>query len=408
MTSFPDDPLSEGPRRGTEYLLRERMKELSALHRAARLLQADQRPVAETLARMVELLPSAWQYPEITAGRIRFGDQTIVSVNWRETPWRIRADFYATGEIGGSIEVVYLHSMPEADEGPFLAEERELIDSLADMLRLHFERKLYLAALQDVNMELERRVIERTAQLTAVNVSLQEEIQRRRESESLVRDYEIRLRKLAADLVLAEHRERRDIAVQLHDHIGQALSLVKMKLQFLQGNIIFSGCDRGMGEIRQLLDQIIQYSRTLTFELSPPVLYELGLGAALEWLAEDATRRYGFPVRSEVGLPPGSLDIPRRVLAFSAARELLHNAAKHARPREAAVSAWLDGNTLCLKVSDDGSGFPASSEEVSAGRGTGFGLFSLRERLIHFGGTMDVESAPGAGTRVTVRVPRED
>lgn len=131
--------------------LGERVKELTALHSTARLLQNDSPSTVELLQQMVGLLPPAWQYPEITAGRIRIADLEVASPNYVPTPWRQQAEFtYAEGT-AGFIEVVYLEERPQAVEGPFLAEERHLINSLADMLKLHFIRKETEGALRKLS-----------------------------------------------------------------------------------------------------------------------------------------------------------------------------------------------------------------------------------------------------------------
>ncbi len=121
--------------------LGERVKELTALHLAARILQNDQQATPECLQEFVVALPAAWQYPEITAARILLGDLQFPTANFKPTPWIQRADFSIAEGLRGSIEVVYLEERPAAQEGPFLAEERNLIDSLAEVLRAAIERK---------------------------------------------------------------------------------------------------------------------------------------------------------------------------------------------------------------------------------------------------------------------------
>ena len=99
--------------------------------------------------------------------------------------------------------------------------------------------------------------------------------------DSQIQSYQRQLRKLASELSLAEARERREIASDLHDHIGQALAFVSQKMSVLRGNSIFSGMEGDFAEILSILEQTIRYTRDLTVEISPPVLYELGLPAAI-------------------------------------------------------------------------------------------------------------------------------
>ena len=139
------------------HRLGERVKELTALHRAARILQHEQQTTPEWLQQFVAVLPPAWQYPEITAACIRLGELEWATRNFTHTPWTQRADFAVAEGLRGTIEVVYLEERPPEQEGPFLAEERHLIDSLADMLRSALERRQaheQLSLLQTITMEV--------------------------------------------------------------------------------------------------------------------------------------------------------------------------------------------------------------------------------------------------------------
>jgi PAS domain S-box-containing protein len=139
------------------HRLGERVKELTALHRAARILQNEKQATAEWLQQLVNVLPSAWQYPEITAARIQLGELELATANFKPTPWMQRADFSVAEGLQGAIEVLYLEERLTEQEGPFLTEERNLIDSLAEMLRVAIERRQVqerLTLLQTVAMEV--------------------------------------------------------------------------------------------------------------------------------------------------------------------------------------------------------------------------------------------------------------
>jgi signal transduction histidine kinase len=167
---------------------------------------------------------------------------------------------------------------------------------------------------------------------------------------------------------------------------------------------------REMEEMNGLIQQAIDESRTLTFELSPPVLYELGLPSAVDWLAEQMQRRHGVKMRVHSTLANGQLPIDVRVLLFQAIRELLTNIIKHARARNAEISLQCDGSKAEVIVSDDGIGtrnLGSSPRETTSG---GFGLFSIRTRVERLGGSFVMESRRRRGTRVTlvVPIPQED
>ena len=362
-----------------QHRLQERVKELTALHRTARLLQDAARPVDDVLPEVTALLPPAWQYPEITEGRIVCGERTWATPGFREGPWRQHETFRLRDGEDGAVEVVYLEARPEAAEGPFLVEERELIRSLAEMLRAYFQHRRDDAAILAANERLERQVAERTASL----------------------------RRLAAEVCLAEERERRRIAEDLHDHLGQALALIKIRLQRLRGDAVLGGHGPALDELVALGDQAIRFTRGLTFELSPPVLYELGLGPALEWLGEETARKHGLAVevrdRSRRPLPD---DL--KVMLWKSARELLHNVVKHARARRVAIDLRAPDGRVVLEVADDGRGF--DPEQARRDAGERFGLFSIEERLRQLGGRLELDTAPGRGARVrlTADVPGGD
>jgi signal transduction histidine kinase len=223
--------------------------------------------------------------------------------------------------------------------------------------------------------------------------------------EEQLQAYQRQLRRLASELTLTEARQRRIIAGELHDHIGQTLAFIRMRLTRLRGDAVFSGFEDSIAGILRLVDQAINSARSLTFQISPPVLYELGLGAALEWLGEQLSAEHGVEVRVNAERAIDRLAGDTRVLLFQAIRELLVNAIKHAAPREVVVTANVEGDEAVVVVSDDGCGFDVARAETFAADAMTFGLFSIRERLEYLGGSIAVDSRPGSGTSVTLRTP---
>jgi signal transduction histidine kinase len=219
----------------------------------------------------------------------------------------------------------------------------------------------------------------------------------------VIREYQEQLRRLASELSLTEQRERRAIATDLHDHIGEALAVMRMKLVQLQGNAVFSGLDGGIAEILTLLEKTIAYTRTLTFEISPPILYQLGVRAAVEWLAEQMKTKHGITIRLEADGDP-TLSDENKALLFSCVRELLMNVVKHAGVQEASIQ--ISGGQGCAEivVEDHGMGFDLKAKEECSCRDCGFGLFSVRERLRVMGGDVVIVTAPGRGTKVTLSI----
>lgn len=387
-----------------QYFLRERTKELTALHKTARLMQDDSRPIAELLAEVVNLLPPAWQYPEVTVGRIAVNGLEVTTRNFNRGKWMMTAPIQFAGGVTGLIEVGYLEERPPSVEGPFLAEERELLDSLADMLRNYLQYRMAIDEIKRANDNLERLVQERTIELSNTNAALQLQIQEHENARREIVAYQKQLRKLAAELSLSEARDRRSIASDLHDHIGQALAFIRLKISGFSGESVFCGFEESTSEILTLLDQTIQYTRSLTFQISPPVLYELGLGPALDWLAEQFTKKHRMEVKTIVQGEVPRLAEEIEVFAFRSVQEILTNAVKHAQANKITVKLSLGEGTLELSVSDNGVGFPAIRSNSNSTDG-GFGLFSIRERLMHLGGSITIDSSPNQGACVTLLIP---
>jgi signal transduction histidine kinase len=208
-----------------------------------------------------------------------------------------------------------------------------------------------------------------------------------------------RLRSMAMELLLSEERERRRLAVDLHDGLSQLIALAQMKLAALARSGV-SGAEKPIEEIRQVIDQANRSVRSITFQLSPPVLHDIGLEPALQWLAEDLRQRYRLPVTYEDDGQKKPLEDRLRVVMFRSVRELLINAAKHAAASAVRVRSSREGNFVCVSVEDDGVGM-----DVEHARAKGSGLFNIHERLGLLGGSVTIETAPGKGTKIRLRAP---
>jgi len=256
------------------------------------------------------------------------------------------------------------------------------------------------------HQKLERRVQERTEELHRANARLRTQIAERMRTEQKLLSYQDQLRSLAARLTVAEDRERRRIATELHDRIGQTLSVCQMRLLGLSGDSMDDHSLTEVGEAVAVIETALDDIRAITFELSPPILYELGIEAAVDWLAEQTGIRHGL--RCEVRCECGTLHLDEdvRVLTFQILRELVFNVAKHADASELLIRFRQQGRWLLAGVEDDGVGFPDvdyGGDEASLSQG--FGLFSIRERLRPLGGELQIRSKPGAGATVVFRVP---
>lgn len=236
-------------------------------------------------------------------------------------------------------------------------------------------------------------------------IGFQEDITERKQVEEKLIVYQDQLRSMASELSLTEERERRRIAADLHDHIGQSLAISKIQLGALRKVLFSSELARSIDKIYELITQTIQDTRSLIFELSPPILYELGIEAAVEWLAEQIKEQHNIMVEFEDDNQSKPLDDDIRVLLFQAVRELLVNVVKHSQARKVKVSVQKDGGNIRIHVEDNGIGFDSSKIYSYSDRTRGFGLFSIRERLDYLGGYFTIASEPGYGTQVTLGAP---
>ncbi len=238
-------------------------------------------------------------------------------------------------------------------------------------------------------------------------IAMIEDVTERRLAEEKICSYQEQLQSLASELCLSEERERRTLAGMLHDHIGQLLSMAKMKLEELQESVLFRSLVSPIKEVHKMIENSINYTRSLIFELSPPILYDVGFEATVEWLAEQMTQQHHLHIEVKADGQTDQLDNEVRGLLFRAVRELLFNVIKHAKASRAIVKIQRAQNQLQVVVEDDGVGFQEEQVSLSAAPSHGYGLFSMRERITYFGGSLNIESHPGQGARVTLTMPME-
>jgi PAS domain S-box-containing protein len=261
------------------------------------------------------------------------------------------------------------------------------VDGLIGYFRNVTDRKRMDEELKALNETLEQRVAERTAEAEARAAQLQ---------------------RLAAELTQAEQKERQRLAEVLHDHLQQLLVGAKFNLGILRGQTRNTQLRQSIEHVDDLLDQSLATSRSLTVELCPPVLREGDFAQVLYWLARWARDKHGLTVEVQVDEQANPAAEEIRVLLFQAVRELLLNVRKHAKVEHARLQMNLCGaDQVEIIVADDGVGFDVSGQlqDSSGLSGSGFGLFSIRERVGLMRGTCQVDSSPGRGTRIRLLVP---
>ncbi|HOO62458.1 MAG TPA: PAS domain-containing sensor histidine kinase [Synergistaceae bacterium] len=229
---------------------------------------------------------------------------------------------------------------------------------------------------------------------------LAQEALKRKEKHLL--QYKESLRNLTTRLTLAEEKTRRQIATDLHDRIGYSLATILHKLHQAKEELP-EPCSGSLEEILSMLQSVIRETRSLTFEISSPLLYEVGLEAALESLGEQMLHPHDIAFSfSEAGTPK-NLDPEIKVLLFQMTRELLVNVIKHAEASAVHLRIYRDGKGVGITVQDNGKGI--NTEVFKASESKAFGLFSIRERLRHLRGYLRVDASPGGGTEITLWAP---
>jgi signal transduction histidine kinase len=348
-------------RQKTESALLERIKELNCLYGITRLAQRTDQPLDVLLAGIAELIPLSWQYPDIACASIRLDDQHHASMNYRHTPWCQVSPISIRGEACGEVEVCYLQECPASDEGPFLREERSLIDAVADLIG--------------------RIVAQRRA--------------------------EERMRLLSQELIMAQENERQRIARELHDHLAQDLSLARADLERLGCGLPENGPWRGQtATIVERLGAAVRSIRDLAYGLLPPGLTELGLVETVLTHCEDFSLRHGIAVDVFAdGLNGVDFDFDTQINIYRLIQEALTNVRKHAKASRVVIRMLGSYPHLLVRIEDDGCG---ADLERGLGQVSGakrMGLWSMRERVRLLGGSIAFRSKPGQGLTIRIETP---
>jgi two-component system, chemotaxis family, CheB/CheR fusion protein len=261
---------------------------------------------------------------------------------------------------------------------PYRAEGTEIagvVITFTDITEAKRAAQAQIQAKAAVNEELEKRVRERTEDLG----------------------------RLARELALAEVRERQSIARDLHDGLGQELHVASIKLDALRDNNESQGPHPALDEIAELLAGVVREMRSLTAQLNPPVLEQLGLIPAIEWLSEEMRRTYRLEVLLDDDSVSKPLDSLTASILFRAVRELLINVARHSKVKIANIATRRVNEQLTVEVMDRGAGFAAARSSASSTGG--LGIATMRERIAYIGGTFQIDSAPNRGTIAKIQVP---
>jgi two-component system, NarL family, sensor histidine kinase UhpB len=231
------------------------------------------------------------------------------------------------------------------------------------------------------------------------------DISERKQAEQELLDRQQKINSMAMGLSVAEEKERCLIAEQLHDQIAPKLFLTKMKVHSLIDRLPPGDYGPAMDAVDALIDLGVEDIRSLTFQLRPPILADVGLEAALRWLGEEFNENYGLQVQIEDDKKVKPLKYELRSAIFQIVRELLMNIAKHAGTKNATICIKREKETIIVMVEDNGVGFDVENSSLIKPRSGGFGIFNTRMKIEYLGGELSIVSSPGQGTRVSIRAP---
>ncbi len=345
--------------------LRERIKELDCLYAITRLAGREGISQNELFQAIAELVAMSWQYPEIACVRIVADGNTFLTSNFRRARWRQASPLMAHGERAGQIEVGYLEERPELGEGPFLKEERNLLDAVAERLS---------------------RIIE--AKRTEEHV-----------------------RVLSRELIKAQECERQRIARELHDNVAQELSMQRLAVESLlaEEDAPASRLRGGLSLTSTRLAASIAAVRDLSYDLLPPGLEQLGFVATVFRHCEEFSTRHGIRIDFFAdGMDDLRLDFETQINLYRIIQEALANVRKHAEAGQVRIRLVASYPHILLRIEDDGRGFDMHAPRAAAPEDKRMGLWNMQERARLLGGRLTIRSRPGAGTSITAEVPCEE
>jgi len=232
------------------------------------------------------------------------------------------------------------------------------------------------------------------------------DVTERKQAEERIRQHEKQLRRLTWELSLAEDHQKRLLATALHDGIAQDVTVVSLNLQLLRQSDLPETCAKTLDEAITHTRKISENIRTLAVNLCPPLLHDMGLVPALQWMAQEHHQQHGILCEVEIRAVPPPLDDDLRTLLFQAAQELLRNVVKHSKARKAKVIVdTVEPDLARICVEDDGVGFDPARVSTTGYEIGGLGLLNIRERLAYLSGRLVIDSRPGQGARITMTLP---
>jgi PAS domain S-box-containing protein len=236
-------------------------------------------------------------------------------------------------------------------------------------------------------------------------ISIRDITERKNMEKKNIQNYKRKMKNLSHKLTLAEERERKRIATDLHADIGQTLAFLKIKIGELKEKNTSSNIQKSLEEFYNLVQNAITSARSLMSQISPTILYELGFVPAVDWLAESILKENDIEYEFSDDGKEKPLTDDLRILLFQAVRELLTNIRKHAKAKKVKISIKRNKENIQIEIEDNGIGFDISALDSYCEKDVGFGLLNIRSRIDVVGGSFEIESQKKRGTKIILKAP---
>jgi signal transduction histidine kinase len=287
--------------------------------------------------------------------------------------------------------------------------ERKRRSAEEELLKAHGQLLSQTEELTEHRERLAELVERRTAELTAANELLRVEITEHRQTEEMLKETEKQIRHLSSRLINAQEMERKRISMELHDELGQALNVTKLRIRAIEKGL--SEDQRATREecegLLEYMDHVIEDVRRLSLALSPTILEDLGLTSALRWLISNFTTIQATKVTSDIAEIDQLFPRSHWITIYRVIQEALTNIGKHAQAENVSVVVRRHDDTVIFSVEDDGEGFDLKQASVKDAPEKGLGLATMTERMRMMGGVIELWSRKGEGTRITFSIPVE-
>jgi PAS domain S-box-containing protein len=333
--------------------LAERNKELNCLYAVSKLISDEHNSIETILQEATELIPSSWYYPDIACARIKCNYGEFFSSDFQKSEWVITAPIIITDDEAGSIEVYYKEEKPHLQEGPFSFEERNLIDTLGDLLGNMLEVK-----------GTEQKII--------------------------------------ATIMNTEDRERKRISKEVHDSLGQTLSAIALNMDKVnQGvSILSEKQQERFTNLTNLINQAVNESRNIAHNLMPSTLNDFGYSLAVENMIDSFKGATDTQFKFYTNYKSGELDQSTELGLYRITQEAVNNSIKHSNAKTVTIQLMCYPDIIILTIEDDGTGFdPKKSNSISR-----FGLNSMENRARSLNAEFSLDSETGKGTVVTLQI----